>query len=78
MKTNNRMIALLAAGIAVAGLAGFLLYTEKGKKWKNRLTKAGPVQDFLGKTKQKFSGFARDLMCEEKQEAMVHETKVPL
>jgi hypothetical protein len=60
MKTNKTVYIVLAAGVAVAGLVGFLLATEKGKKlvgnWKGKGKDIGnKAGDLISEVLDKFS-----------------------
>jgi uncharacterized membrane protein YebE (DUF533 family) len=59
MKTSNKVYIALAAGVAVAGLVGFLLTTDKGKKltkkWKEKgLNSVNDLAGTVNGLKQKF------------------------
>ena len=67
MKANKGLIIAIAAGVAVAGLAGYLISSEKGKKirkkWKSRGAElAGEIDEMVSNARQRFSALKDELM----------------
>ena len=67
MKTNKELYIALAAGVAVAGLVGFLFATEKGKettrKWKAQGEKlADQLEELRKETKQKINQLKEEIL----------------
>ena len=65
MKSNRKVVLAIAAGLAVAGLAAYLLSTDKGKKltkkWKEKGKKAkAEADELLRETKQKVAGMKEE------------------
>jgi hypothetical protein len=79
MKLDNKMIVMISAGLAVAGLVGYLLYTKNGKnltgnmKMKGKELKA-KMEDMVGDGREKWDGLKKEMMNTGKE--MLSEVKI--
>ena len=67
MKRNKALVFAIGAGVAFAGLVGFLATTEKGKKTMGRLksrgTKmVGQVKEIANDVKEKFTSLKEEAL----------------
>ena len=78
MKTNNKIIIAAAAGLAVAGLVGYLLATEKGRKttraWKSKGKEfASSVEGIIDSAVERLNTIKADCASEKVNSKMAQE-----
>ena len=66
MKKNKALVIAIAAGVAIAGLVGFLATTEKGKKTAGKLKNKGKkiveqVEEIINEAKEKFASLKEEV-----------------
>jgi gas vesicle protein len=71
MKSNKGLIIAVIAGVAVAGVVGFLFGTEKGKSFRKNIQKNkgkifNQAADVLAGAKEKFSNLKEEIVKESK------------
>ena len=79
MKADKKLFVALAAGLAVAGVVGYLMTSEKGKKmagkWKNRGAElADELEDMVSDARRKFAGLKEEILsgCKQEQQPGEH------
>ncbi len=79
MKLDNKMLVMVTAGIAVAGLVGYLLYTKNGKKLTGDIKVKGRemkkrMEEMVGDGREKLEGFKKEMINTGKE--MLSEVKI--